>query len=171
MQEKNKYTGGHGSMNKVILMGRLVKDPELRYTQANNTAVCSFTLAIDREFQKEGQEKEADFIPCIVWEKKGEAAAKFLEKGRRIAVAGRLQTRNWDDTEGKKHYVTEAVVENWYFADDKKKEGTSGAKTEQHNPPHQQKDDDIPPPGNQQPEDNKTFPWQRGANDDKAKLG
>ncbi|MCR4436181.1 MAG: single-stranded DNA-binding protein [Clostridiales bacterium] len=108
-------------MNKAILMGRLTKDPELRYTQ-NNTAVCSFTLAVDRDYQQEGKEKEADFIPCIVWQKKGEAAAKYLEKGRRIAVVGRIQTRTWDDNEGKKHYVTEVIVDNWYFADDKRKE-------------------------------------------------
>ena len=148
-------------MNKIILMGRLTKDPELRYTTGNNTAVCSFTLAIDREYQKEGAEKEADFIPCIVWEKKGEAAAKFLEKGRRIAVAGRLQTRNWDDNEGKKHYVTEAVVENWYFADDKKKEGTSGTQNTQHTPSPEQEKDITPPPDNQQQKTGEKMPWEK----------
>ena len=149
-------------MNKVILIGRLTKDPELKYTTINNTAVCSFTLAIDREFQKEGREKEADFIPCIVWEKKGEAAARFLEKGRRIGIVGRLQTRNWDDTEGKKHYVTEAIIENWYFADDKKKEGTSGVQSQQQNSPPQQQSNNNTPPDDSQPPAAGRMPWETG---------
>jgi single-strand DNA-binding protein len=113
-------------MNSVNLMGRLTKSPELKYT-TNNIPVCGFTLAVDRDYTPEGQEKQADFLPCIVWQKKGEAAAKYLDKGRRVAVSGRLQTRNWDDNEGKKHYVTEIVVENWYFADDKKKDDNGAA--------------------------------------------
>ena len=130
-----KYKGGNG-MNLVSLMGRLTKDPEVRYTQ-NNTAVCNFTLAVDRDFVAEGQERQADFISCIVWQKKGEAAGKYLEKGRRVAVAGRIQTRTWDDDNGKRHYVTEVVANNWYFADDKRKE-SNGANGQSAPPPQQQ---------------------------------
>lgn len=109
-------------MNSVCLIGRLTKDPEVRYTQ-NDTAVCNFTLAVDRPYQKEGEEKEADFIPVVVWGARGEAAGKYLGKGRRVGVTGRIQTRTWDDDEGKRHYVTEVVADGWYFADDKRKEG------------------------------------------------
>jgi len=133
-------------MNKAILMGRLTRDPELRYTQ-NNIPVCTFTLAVDREYTPEGQEKQADFIPIVVWQNKGEAAAKYLEKGRRICVVGRIQTRTWDDDNGVKRYVTEVISENWYFADDKKKENTEIPQTQQSSTPPQQpsKPDDVPP--------------------------
>ncbi|MFZ5989089.1 MAG: single-stranded DNA-binding protein [Bacillota bacterium] len=107
-------------MNKVILMGRLTKDPELRYTNVNNTPVCSFTLAIDRRFSRQGEEKQADFVPVVVWSKLAEFCSKYFTKGRQVAVVGRIQTRTWDDNEGKKHYVTEVVAEEAYFADSKK---------------------------------------------------
>lgn len=107
-------------MNKVILMGRLTKDPELRYTNVNNTPVCSFTLAIDRRFSRQGEEKQADFVPVVVWSKLAEFCSKYFTKGRQVAIVGRIQTRTWDDNEGKKHYVTEVVAEEAYFADSKK---------------------------------------------------
>lgn len=110
-------------MNKVILMGRLVKDPELRYTSANNTAVCSFSLAVNRRFSKQGEEKQADFFNIVAWEKQAEFCGKWFEKGRQVVVVGRLQNRSWDDNEGKKHYITEVVAEETYFADSKKGEG------------------------------------------------
>lgn len=112
-------------MNKVILMGRLTKEPELRYTSGNNTAVCSFTLAVNKRFQKQGEEKKADFINCQAWDKTAEFISKYFQKGSQVAVIGRIQTRTWDDNEGKKHYVTEVVVEETYFADSKRGEGTS----------------------------------------------
>lgn len=112
-------------MNKAILMGRLTKDPELRYTSANNTAVCSFTIAIDRRFSRQGEEKQTDFIPVVAWSKLGEFCGKYFQKGRQVVVVGRIQTRSWDDNEGKKRYVTEVVAEEAYFADGKKGEGTS----------------------------------------------
>jgi single-strand DNA-binding protein len=147
--KNNKNTGGQG-MNQVVLMGRLTKDPELRYTAGNNTAVCGFTLAVDKEFQKEGEEKQADFFPCVVWEKKGEAASKYLSKGRRIGVVGRLQNRSWEDTEGKKHYITEVVVGNWYFADDKKKEdGQAAPQNQQQTSPAQNQNQNSNPPKQQ----------------------
>ncbi|MDF2523036.1 MAG: single-stranded DNA-binding protein [Clostridiales bacterium] len=107
-------------MNKVILMGRLTKDPDLRYTSGNNTAVCSFTLAIDRRFQKQGEERQADFVQIIAWSKLAEFCGKYFQKGRQVAVTGRIQTRTWDDNEGKRHYVTEVVAEEAYFADSKR---------------------------------------------------
>jgi single-strand DNA-binding protein len=142
-------------MNKAILMGRLTKDPELRYTQNNNTAVCTFTLAVDRDYTPEGQEKQADFLPIIIWQKSGEAAARLLEKGRKIGVVGRIQTRTWDDTEGNKHYATEIVVENWYFADDKKKEQTTSTTQQQ---PQQQQQYNPPPQQQQQQQQQQSAP-------------
>lgn len=109
-------------MNKVILMGRLTKDPELRYS-TNNNAVCKFTVAVDRRFQRQGEEKQADFISSVAFGKTAEFCSKFFQKGSRIAVVGSIQTRTWDDNDGKKHYVTEVVVDEAYFADSKKGEG------------------------------------------------
>lgn len=114
-------------MNKVILMGRLTKDPELRYTTVNNTAVCSFTLAVDKRTSKQGEEKQADFISIVAWDKTADFCAKYFTKGLRVAVFGRIQTRTWDDNEGKKHYVTEVVAEEVHFADGKKGEGSMNA--------------------------------------------
>ncbi|TYQ14976.1 UNVERIFIED_CONTAM: single-strand DNA-binding protein [Acetivibrio alkalicellulosi] len=110
-------------MNKVILMGRLTKDPELRYTNANNVPVCSFTLAVDRQFSRQGEEKQADFFPAVAWNKTAEFCSKYFNKGQKVVVVGRLQTRTWDDNEGKKHYVTEVIVEEAHFAESKKAEG------------------------------------------------
>ena len=112
-------------MNKAVLMGRLTKDPELRYTSTNNTAVCSFTLAVDRRFTKQGEEKQADFIPIVAWSKQAEFCSKYLQKGRQVAVVGRIQTRSWDNAEGKKQYATEVIAEEVYFADSKKAEGAA----------------------------------------------
>ncbi|HEY5583537.1 MAG TPA: single-stranded DNA-binding protein [Ruminiclostridium sp.] len=106
-------------MNKVILMGRLTKDPELKYTSGTNTAVTSFTIAVNRSFAKEGQ-PQADFINIVAWSKNAEFCGKYFTKGLQVAVVGRLQTRTWDDNEGKRHYVTEVVAEETYFADSKR---------------------------------------------------
>lgn len=107
-------------MNKVILMGRLTRDPEIRYsTNGSNTAVCRFTIAVDRRFQKPGEERQADFIPVVAFGKTGEFCSKYFTKGNRIAVVGAIQTRTWDDAEGKRHYATEVIVEEAHFADSK----------------------------------------------------
>ena len=102
-------------MNKAILIGRLTRDPELRYTSSNR-AVCQFTIAIDRPFtnQSTGQ-READFINVVVWDKQAENVGKYITKGRLIAVEGRIQTRNYDNNEGRKVYVTEVVASNVQF--------------------------------------------------------
>lgn len=110
-------------MNKVILMGRLTKDPELRYTSVNNTAVCSFSLAVDRRFSKPGEEKQADFFNIVAWRKQAEFCGKYFTKGLKVVVVGSLQNRSWDDNEGKKHYITEVIADEVYFAESRRNEG------------------------------------------------
>ena len=112
-------------MNKVILMGRLTRDPEVRYTQTNNTLVASFSLAVNRRFKQEGQ-PDADFINIVAWSKLAEFCSKYFKKGQQVSIVGRLQVRNWEDEQGQKHYVTEVVAEEAYFADSKR-EGDMGA--------------------------------------------
>ena len=107
-------------MNKVILMGRLTRDPEVRYTQTNNTLVASFSLAVNRRFARPGEERQADFINVVAWSKLGEFCSKYFKKGQQVGVIGRLQVRNWEDEQGQKHYVTEVVAEEAYFADSKR---------------------------------------------------
>ena len=107
-------------MNKVVLMGRLTKEPEMRATQSN-TAVCSFSLAVNRRFKQEGQ-PDADFINVVAWAKTAEFVSKYFTKGQQVGVIGRIQTRNYDDKDGKKVYVTEVVAEEVYFADSKKEQ-------------------------------------------------
>lgn len=107
-------------MNKVCLIGRLTKEPEERYTQTNNTLVVNFTLAVNRRFIKENDDIKADFIPIIAWAKTGEFCKKYFNKGMQIGVVGKIQTRNWEDENGQKHYVTEVVADEVYFADSKK---------------------------------------------------
>lgn len=106
-------------MNKVCLIGRLTKDIELKTTQSN-VKVANFTLAVNRRFVKEGQEQTADFINIIAWGKIAEFCDKYFGKGQQIGISGRIQTRTWDDDQGKKHYVTEVVAEEVDFADGKK---------------------------------------------------
>jgi single-strand DNA-binding protein len=110
-------------MNKVILMGRLTKDPELRYTSNNNTPVCSFTLAVDRRFSKQGEEKQADFFNIVAWRSQAEFCSKYFNKGLKVVVVGSLQNRSWDDNEGKKHYITEVIADEVYFAESRRSEG------------------------------------------------
>ena len=110
-------------MNKVILMGRLTRDPEVRYTQTNNTLVASFSIAVNRRFARQGEERQADFINIVAWSKLGEFCSKYFKKGQQVGVIGRLQVRNWEDEQGQKHYVTEVVAEEAYFADSKRESG------------------------------------------------
>lgn len=112
-------------MNKVILMGRLVRDPEVRYTQSNQPmAIARFTLAVNRRFKRQG-EQDADYIPCVAFGKQGEFAEKYFRKGQMVSVVGRLQVRNWDDNNGNKRITTEVVVEEQYFAEKKSNAGDS----------------------------------------------
>ena len=105
-------------MNKVILIGRLVKDPEIRYTQSGK-GVASFVLAVDRRSSKEGQQT-ADFIPIVAWNKLAEIVGDNLTKGRRISVEGRMQVRNYDAQDGTKRYVTEVIADEVEFLDSKR---------------------------------------------------
>ena len=111
-------------MNKVILMGRLTKDPDIRYTQTNNIMVASFSLAVNRRFAKEG-EQQADFINIVAWSKTAEFCSKYFKKGQQVGIIGRIQTRNWEDENKVKHYITEVVAEEVYFADSKKEDGNA----------------------------------------------
>lgn len=114
-------------MNKVILMGRLTRDPEVRYSQgAEPLAVVRYSLAVNRRFKRQG-ESDADFIPCVVFGKQGEFAERYFRKGQMVSVVGRLQVRNWDDNEGKKRTTTEVVVEEQYFAEGKSSSHTAAA--------------------------------------------
>ncbi|ODA98083.1 single-stranded DNA-binding protein, partial [Listeria monocytogenes] len=105
-------------MNRVVLVGRLTKDPDLRYTPAG-AAVATFTLAVNRPFKNGQGEQEADFIQCVVWRKPAENVANFLKKGSLTGVDGRVQTRNYEGNDGKRVYVTEIVAESVQFLEPK----------------------------------------------------
>lgn len=113
-------------MNKVILMGRLTRDPEVRYTQGDNAmAVARYTLAVDRRFSRNnnGDEQTADFIGCVAFGRSGEFAEKYLRKGTKIAVTGRIQTGSYTNKDGVKVYTTDVVVEDQEFAESKNASG------------------------------------------------
>lgn len=110
-------------LNKIFIMGRLTRDPELRRTQSG-TAVTSFSLAVDRDYKSQSGEKETDFIDVVAWRHAAEFAAKYLDKGRMAAVAGSLQGRSWEDKDGNKRRSMEVLADNLYFADSKREETT-----------------------------------------------
>ncbi|MGI6113018.1 MAG: single-stranded DNA-binding protein [Mahellales bacterium] len=103
-------------LNKVILIGRLTKDPELRYL-TSGTSVATFTLAVDRNFTNQQGEREADFLPIVAWRKLGETCANYLTKGRMVAVCGRIQTRSYEGQDGQRRYITEIVADEVRFLD------------------------------------------------------
>ena len=106
-------------MNKVILMGRLTRDPEVRYTSGqDNLCIARYTLAVDRKF-RQNNENTADFIPCVAFGKSGEFAEKYFKQGMRVTVSGRIQTGNYTNAEGRKVYTTEVVIEEQEFAESK----------------------------------------------------
>ena len=107
------------SLNRISLQGRLVRDPEQRRT-GNGTAVTSFTLAVDRDFASQGQEKETDFIDCVAWRSTAEFVSKYFTKGRMAVVTGRLQIRSWTDKDGNKRRSAEVVADGVYFGDSKR---------------------------------------------------
>lgn len=127
-------------MNKVILMGRLTKDPEMKYTQAS-IAVCSFTLAVPRAFKKE----EADFVQIIAWQKTAEFCAKYFTKGLRIAVEGRLEISTWKDTAGQTRYKAQVIAEHVHFADSKSdRTDSSGSYNNTYAPARQEQEQHYP---------------------------
>ena len=106
-------------MNKIILVGRLVKDPEVKATQSQ-ISVCSFTLAVDRKFKNADGERQADFISCVAWRQQAELLGKYFQKGSRVGIIGNLQSRSYDDANGKKVYVTEVIVDEIEFVESKR---------------------------------------------------
>ena len=114
-------------LNRIVLMGRLTRDPELRKTQSD-TPVCSFSLAVDRDYKKDGEKKETDFIDIVAWRATAEFVSKFFTKGRMAVVEGRLQIRDWTDKEGNKRRSAEINADNVYFGDSRpaQTEGASG---------------------------------------------
>lgn len=113
-------------MNKVILIGRCTRDPEVRYSQGENaTAVARYTLAVDRQFKKDG-DQSADFINCIAFGKRGEFAEKYLRKGTKIAVVGRIQTGSYTNKDGQKVYTTDVIVDEHEFVESKASQQNGG---------------------------------------------
>ena len=114
-------------MNKVILMGRLTRDPEVRYSQGEqSTAVARYTLAVDRRFRRDNDQQTADFIGCVAFGRQGEFAEKYLRKGTKIAITGRIQTGSYTNRDGQKVYTTDVVVEEQEFAESKNSSGSDG---------------------------------------------
>ena len=137
-------------MNKVILMGRLTRSPEVRYSQSSEpVAVARYTLAVNRRFKRK-DEPEADFIPCVALGKSGEFAEKHFRKGQLVGVIGRLQVRSWEDKEGKKHWTTEVIIEEQHLAESKNsqaaapKEGGQAAADGFYPIDESVEDDDLP---------------------------
>lgn len=108
-------------MNKVILLGRLTKNPEIRYSQKNDMKAANFTLAVNRKYVKSGEERQTDFINIVTYSKLAEFAEKYLKQGLQICVCGRMQTRIYEDNNGQKRYITEIISEEIDFADSPKK--------------------------------------------------
>jgi single-strand DNA-binding protein len=113
-------------MNKAILMGRLTKDPELR-TTSSQIPVATFTLAVDRRFKNAEGERQADFISIVAWRSTAEFIGKYFRKGSKIVIVGSIQTRTYDDKEGRRIYVTEVVAEETYFAESKRDDAGESA--------------------------------------------
>ena len=123
-------------MNKVVLVGRLTRDPEVRYSQGDNaTAVARYTLAVDRRFRRDG-EPTADFIPCVIFGRSAEFAEKYFHQGMRVSISGRIQTGSYTNKDGVKVYTTEVIVEEQEFAESKNAGGNNGGySAPQHNNP------------------------------------
>ncbi|MFI3228107.1 MAG: single-stranded DNA-binding protein [Clostridia bacterium] len=120
-------------LNKVILMGRLTRDPELRHTQSNR-AVCSFSLAVNRDFAPQGGQAQTDFVDIVAWGKTGEFVSKYFVKGQLVAVTGRLQSRTWEDKNGNKRVTIEVNAEEVHFAEPKRSSQNSGDRYENSAP-------------------------------------
>ena len=111
-------------LNKIVLMGRLTRDPELRHT-GNGTAVASFSLAVDRDFKSQGGEKETDFVDIVAWRSTADFVSKYFTKGRMAVVEGRLQIRDWKDKDGNNRRSAEVVADHVYFGDSKRSESAT----------------------------------------------
>ena len=137
-------------LNRIILMGRLTRDPELRHTQSG-ASVASFTLAVDRDFKsRDSGERSTDFIDIVAWRNTAEFAAKYLSKGRMAVVEGRLQIRDWTDRDGGKRRTAEVVADNIYFGDSKRDGGDMGGAYSRPAAPAPMSDYGMPPLGGDQ---------------------
>lgn len=117
-------------MNKIILLGRLTKDPEVKYTN-NDKVVCLFTLAVDRPYTNQQGKREADFINVVLWGKQAETFGNYFTKGQRALVEGRLQLRSYDGKDGQKHYVTEVIASGFEFIEKATKQGEAPTAAQQ----------------------------------------
>lgn len=117
-------------LNHIVIMGRLTAAPELRYTQ-QNTPVASFTVAVDRDYQQGGSERQTDFIPCVAWRSTAEFVSKYFTKGSMAAVSGRLQLRDWTDKDGNKRRTAEVVADSIYFGESKKRDASPDVQLEE----------------------------------------
>jgi len=113
-------------LNKAILMGRLTRDPEIKYTQ-NNVAVCTFSIAVDRDYVQQGGQRQTDFINIVAWRKTAEFIGKYFAKGRMIVVCGSIQTRTWEGNDGRKNYTTEIIADDVYFGESRRDGDGGGA--------------------------------------------
>ena len=121
-------------INRTVLVGRLTRDPELRYTQGG-TAVASFTLAVNRQFTNSQGEREADFINCVIWRKAAENFAKFTSKGSLVGIDGHIQTRNYENKQGQRVYVTEVVADNFSLLESKNIDSSNNTNNNPNNQP------------------------------------
>ncbi|WP_079479699.1 single-stranded DNA-binding protein [Halobacillus salinus] len=129
-------------LNRVVLVGRLTKDPALRYTP-NGVAVANFTVAVNRPFSNKQGDQEADFVNCVAWRRPAENLAQFMNKGSQVGVDGRLQTRSFDNQEGQRVFITEVVADSVQFLESKKNNQGSGQSSNQSPPPNNQSDEPI----------------------------
>lgn len=118
-------------LNRVIILGRITQDLEIRQTQGG-VAVLSFTVAVDRGYVKQGEERQTDFINCVAWRQQAEFISRYFAKGRMIAIEGNLRTRTYDDKNGVKHYITEISVDSAFFASEQRPSGSNGAPAAAH---------------------------------------
>lgn len=116
-------------MNKVCLIGRLTKDPEIKVIPTSNTMVSNFTIAVNRKYVREGEERKADFIPIIAFGKVADFCSNYFKKGQQVGITGRIQTRNWEDENGQKHFSIDVIAEEMFFADSKKESKSEDTKT------------------------------------------
>lgn len=141
-------------LNSVVLVGRLTRDAELRYTP-NNQAVATFTLAVNRNFKSQNGEREADFINCVIWQQQAENLANWAKKGALIGITGRIQTRNYENQQGQRVYVTEVVADNFQLLEFNKQNDQNQTQSHSHQPnfgrnepmrsnPMDISDDDLP---------------------------
>ena len=129
-------------INNVVLVGRLTKDPELRYTPSN-VAVASFSLAVNRNFKNQAGDREADFISCIMWRKQAELFAEWCKKSNLVGMTGRIQTRNYENQEGRRVYLTEVVAENFERLE-KRDDTANRSNIEEQMPGYTLEEDDFP---------------------------